>query len=63
MVGPLALNNEPLASIYTGAPEPASGTIQTPFLGGNLVKNQNSDVRTDGKDDNDKDQSGGVNAF
>ena len=42
MVGPLHLNNEPLASIYTGAPEPASGTLQTPFLGGssiNLVKN------------------------
>jgi len=25
MGGPLALNHEPLASIYTGAPEPASG--------------------------------------
>ena len=55
MVGPLALNNEPLASIYTGAPEPASGTVnQTPYLGGNsigLVKNERSDVRTDGKAD------------
>ena len=27
MEGPLALNHEPLASIYTGAPEPRSGLV------------------------------------
>lgn len=72
-MGGLGLNHEPLASIYTGAPEPASGIPQnlvtTPLLGGAMARLDKNGSECDQEEAsqnqsrNGKQNSQGVNAF